>query len=375
VRVKSVFYAALLMVFASSVADGAGGPMTGKSVKVGVIADVTGSAGAYGNSQKNAYELAGDDLKAGLIDAAGASLTFDVQDSASDPNQVVNLVQKFTTDGSALMIGPTLSSEAKKADPIAVGKNLTILATSNTAQGITTMGSCVFRDSLSEEQVVPQMLVKMEKAWKVKTAAIIYGDDDQFTKTDFDIFSASLKADNIDVVDIKTFHKGDVDFKAQLTAIGEKKPDLLVIGALIEEGVKIATQAKQLGFKGHFAGGNGLNSPKFIDLAGPAGDGVIVGAAYYLGDTRGGNKAFVERYTKKFGKAPDQFAAQAYAAAQVVAAAIKGGATNSGQFCSFFGNMKPLMTVLGPVSFMSSRDVRADSAILEVSKGAFVPFK
>ncbi len=373
-RVKSVFCAVLLLAFGSSVALGAG-PMTGKSVKVGVIADVTGSAGAYGNSQKNAYELAGDDLKAGLIDAAGASLTFDVQDSASDPNQVVNLVQKFTTDGSALMIGPTLSSEAKKADPIAVGKNLTILATSNTAQGITTMGSCVFRDSLSEEQVVPQMLVKMEKAWKVKTAAIIYGDDDQFTKTDFDIFSASLKADNIDVVDIKTFHKGDVDFKAQLTAIGEKKPDLLVIGALIEEGVKIATQAKQLGFKGHFAGGNGLNSPKFIDLAGPAGDGVIVGAAYYLGDTRGGNKTFVERYTKKFGKAPDQFAAQAYAAAQVVAAAIRGGATNSGQFCSFFGNMKPLMTVLGPVSFMSSRDVRADSAILEVSKGAFVPFK
>jgi len=83
VRVKSVFCAALLMVFASSVAYGAGGPMTGKSVKVGVIADVTGSAGAYGNSQKNAYELAGDDLKAGLIDAAGASLTFDVQDSAS----------------------------------------------------------------------------------------------------------------------------------------------------------------------------------------------------------------------------------------------------------------------------------------------------
>jgi len=372
---KSVAYAALLMAFGTSVAFGAGGPMSGKTVKVGVIADVTGSAGAYGTSQKNAYELATDDLKAGLIDAAGATLQFDIQDSASDPAQVINLVQKFTSDGSAMMIGPTLSSEAKKADPLAVQKNLTIMATSNTAQGITTMGQCVYRDSLSEEQVVPQMLEKMEKAWKVKTAAIIYGDDDQFTKTDYDIFNATLKEHKIDVVDVKTFHKGDVDFKAQLTAINEKKPDLIVIGALIEEGVKIATQAKQLGFKGHLTGGNGLNSPKFIELAGPAGDGVIVGAAYYLGDTRGGNKAFVERYTKKFGKPPDQFAAQAYAAAQVIAAAIKGGATNSGQFCSFFGNMKPLMTVLGPVSFATTRDVRADSAILEVSKGAFVPFK
>jgi branched-chain amino acid transport system substrate-binding protein len=375
VRLKSVLCAVLLLGFGSSVAFGAGGPMAGKSVKVGVVADVTGSAGAYGTSQKNAYDLAAEDLKAGLIDAGGATLMFDVQDAASDAAQVVNLVQKFTTDGSAMMIGPTLSSEAKKADPIAVKANLTIMGTSNTANGITEMGSCVYRDSLSEGQVVPQMLVKMEKAWKVKTAAILYGDDDQFTKTDYEIFNGSLKDDKIDVVATETFHKGDADFKAQLTKIMEKKPDLLVIGALVEEGVKIATQAKQLGYKGHLTGGNGLNSPKFIELAGAAGDGVIVGAAYYLGDTRGGNKAFVERYNKKFGKNPDQFAAQAYAAAQIVAAAIKGGATSSGQFCSFFGNMKPLMTVLGPVSFATSRDVRADSAILEVSKGAFIPFK
>jgi branched-chain amino acid transport system substrate-binding protein len=376
VRVKSVFYAALLMVFGTSVALGAGGPMAGKTVKVGVIADVTGSAGAYGTSQKNAYLLAAEDLKAGLIDAGGANLALNVEDSASDPAQVVNLVQKFTTDGTALMIGPTLSSEAKKADPIAVERKLTIMATSNTAQGITTMGPCVWRDSLSEEQVVPQMLAAMKKSWKsVKTAAIIYGDDDQFTKTDYEIFNASLKADNIDVVNVETFHKGDVDFKAQLTKINEKKPELLVIGALVEEAVKIATQAKQLGFKGHLTGGNGLNSPKFIENAGPAGDGVIVGAAYYVGSKEHGNPGFVERYSKKFGKQPDQFAAQAYAAAQIIAAAIKGGATNSGQFCSFFGNMKPLSTVIGPVSFQTSRDVRAESSILEVSKGAFVPFK
>jgi branched-chain amino acid transport system substrate-binding protein len=349
--------------------------MSGKNVKVGVVADVTGSAGAYGNSQKNGYALAGDDLKAGLIDAGGASVQFDVQDAASDPAQVINLVQKFTTDGSGMMIGPTLSSEAKKADPIAVEKKLTILGTSNTAQGITTMGPCVFRDSLSEEQVVPQLLVKMEAKWKVKTAAIIYGDDDQFTKTDYDIFSAALKSDGIEVLDVETFHKGDVDFKAQLTKISEKKPQLLVIGALIEEGVKIATQAKQLGLGAHMTGGNGLNAQKFIDNAGAAGNGVVVGAAYYVNGTQSGNAAFVERYTKKFGGKPDQFAAQAYAAAQIVAASVRGGATSSDQFCSAFGKMKPVTTVLGPVSFLPSRDVKAESAILEVQNGAFVPFR
>ncbi len=375
-RVKSILCAGVLLLFGSSAALGAGGPMAGKTVKVGVIADATGSAGVYGASQKNAYLLAIDDLKAGRIDAGGANLVFDIQDSATDAAQVVNLVQKFTTDGSALMIGPTLSSEAKKADPIAVEKKLTILATSNTAQGITTMGACVFRDTLSEEQVVPQLLAKMEKkkGWNVKTAAIIYGDDDQFTKTDYDIFKASLEKDKIEILDIETFHKGDADFKAQLTKINQKKPDLLVVGALYEEAIKIVTQAKQIGFKGHITGGNGLNAPKFIENGGAAADGVIVGASYYVNGTQRGNREFVERYAAKFGGKPDQFAAQAYAAAQIVAATVKAGVTTSEGFCKHFEGMKPLATVLGPVSFLSTRDVKAESAILEVKSGSFVPF-
>ena len=38
------------------------GPAAGKTVHVGVIADVTGGAGVYGTPQKNAYDLANDDI-------------------------------------------------------------------------------------------------------------------------------------------------------------------------------------------------------------------------------------------------------------------------------------------------------------------------
>jgi len=59
--------------------------------------------------QKNAYDLATDDIKSGIIDAGGVNLSFDVEDAASDGAQVVNLMQKFTTDGTTpLELGPTL---------------------------------------------------------------------------------------------------------------------------------------------------------------------------------------------------------------------------------------------------------------------------
>jgi len=346
----------------------------GKTVKIGVVADVTGSAGAYGAAQKNALDLAVDDLRAGLIDAGGATLTFDIQDAASDPAQVINLIQKFTTDGTVLLVGPTLSAEAKKADPVAVRANLTVLATSNTAQGITAQGPCVFRDSLAEEQVVPEAVSKATRAWHPKTAAIIYGDDNQFTKTDYDIFKAAFERAHVQIVDSETYHTGDVDFKAQLTNIAGKKPDVLVIGALLEEAVKIVVQAKQGGIRSHLIGGNGLNSPKFVSLAGDAGTGVVIGAAYYLGNNYGGNRGFVDRFKKIYGTGPDQFAAQAYAGAQIAAAAVKSGATTSEQFCSTFKKLNVVQTVLGPVNFQPSRDIKAASAIVRVTKNGFVPF-
>lgn len=373
-QLRSFTTIGLLAALAPLAAFAAGGPMTGKTVKIGVVTDVTGSAGAYGTSQKNAYDLAADDLKAGRIDAGGATIAFDIEDAASDPAQVINIIQKFTTDGTALLIGPTLSAEAKKADPIAVKANLTVLATSNTAQGITAQGPCVFRDSLSEEQVVPEAMGKAARAWHPKTAAIIYGDDNQFTKTDFEIFKTALERDHIALVDTETYHTGDVDFKAQLTNIAGKKPDMLVVGSLLEEAVKIVVQAKQAGIKAHLIGGNGLNSPKFISLAGDAGTGVVIGAAYYFGNNYAGNRGFVDRYKKKFGTGPDQFAAQAYAAAQIAASAIKNGATSSDQFCATFKKLNVVQTVLGPVNFQASRDVRAASAIVRVTKNGFAYF-
>ncbi len=373
-RIRKAVSFALAVALVPLASSAAGGPMSGKIVKLGVVADVTGSAGAYGTAQKNAYDLAADDLRAGRIDAGGATLSFEVEDAASDPAQVVNLIQKFTTDGTALMLGPTLSAEAKKADPVAVKAALTVLATSNTAQGITAQGPCVFRDSLAEEQVVPEAVGKAARAWHPKTAAIIYGDDNQFTKTDYEIFKTALEKHHIALIDTETYHTGDVDFKAQLTNIAGKKPDMLVVGALLEEAVKIVVQAKGAGIAAHLIGGNGLNSPKFISLAGDAGTGVVIGAAYYLGNNYAGNRGFVDRYRKKFGTGPDQFAAQAYAAAQIAAAAVKGGATTSEQFCTTFKKLNVVQTVLGPVAFQGSRDVRAASAIVRVTKNGFAYF-
>ena len=351
------------------------GPAAGKTVRVGVIADVTGPAQVYGTAQKNAYDLANEDVKSGKLDAGGANLTFDVGDAATDPNQVVNLMQKYISDGStAIVLGPTLSGEAFKAFPIAARANFPVMGTSTTAEGVTALGPSVFRDSLAESQVIPTTVKRTKAKWNYKSAAIIYGDDNAFTKTDGDIFARELKNAGVSVVDTETFHINDKDFQAQLTRIESKHPDVIAIGALFPEATKIIGQAGKLGIKTHMIGGNGLNSPEMYNVAGPAAQGTVVGAAWYSGAKYPQNLDFVKRYTAKFGKAPDQFSAQAYAAAEVVAALVKNGAVTKDEMLAGLRNAKQFQTVLGPIGFDTNRDVKSSPVILEIVKGGFAYF-
>jgi branched-chain amino acid transport system substrate-binding protein len=351
------------------------GPAAGKTVTVGVIADVTGSAAVYGTMQKNAYLLANDDIKAGIIDAGGANLSFDVEDAASDGAQVVNLMQKFTTDGTTpLVMGPTLSGEAFKAFPIAKAANFPVMGTSTTAEGVTAIGPTVYRDSLAESQAIPPTVAAVQKKWHAKTVAIIYGDDNAFTKTDGDLFKSEFEKSGATVVDTETFHIGDKDFQAALTRIDSKKPDVIAIGGLFPEATKIIQQAGTLGIKAHMLGGNGLNSTQMYAVAGPSSQGVVVGAAWFIGGKEGGNLDFVKRFKAKFGNDPDQFAAQAYAGAQVVAALVKNGATTKEQVLAGLHDFKAVTTVLGPIGFDENRDVKASPVVLQISPNGFALF-
>ena len=351
------------------------GPAAGKHVHVGVIADVTGAAGVYGTPQKNAYELANEDIKSGKIDAGGADLVFDVQDAATDGAQVVNLMQKFTTDGqTAIVLGPTLSGEAFKAFPLAARANFPAMGTSTTAEGVTALGPSIFRDALAESQVIPTTVKRTHDKWHYKTAAVMFGDDNAFTKTDGDIFARELKAAGVNVVDTETFHQKDTDFQAALTRIESKHPDVIAIGALFPEATKIIAQAGKLGIKAHMIGGNGLNAPDMYSVAGPAAQGAVVGAAWYSGAKYPSNLDFVKRYTAKYGKAPDQFAAQSYAAAQVVAHLVSRGATNKDEMLNGLKNAGTVQTVLGPIGFDSNRDVKSSPVILSIVKDGFAYF-
>ena len=157
----------------------------------------------------------------------------------------------------------------------------------------------------------------------IKKVAVLYGNDDVFTKSGYDNFKKALDDLKIQVTTTETFAKGDVDFKAQLTKIKATNPDALVLSALLAEGAPIMVQARQIGLNVPVIGGNGMNSVKVFELAKGASDGLYVGSPWSFQNGTPENTKFIKAYTDKYKDAPDQFAAQAYDATYIMAEALK----------------------------------------------------
>ena len=266
-------------------------PATGPiEARIGAAFSLTGAAAVYGASQQNGAKLAVDEVN----EAGAVKIDLKIEDDASDPNQGISVFQRFINqDNVAAIIGPTLSNTAFSADPEAVKAGVVVLGVSNTAAGITDMGEWVFRDSLTEGQVIPQTIAAAKTKFNLVKVAILYGQDDAFTKSGYDVFKQALADSGIEVTTTETFSKGDRDFNAQLTKILGTAPDAIVVSALAEEGAGIITQARGLGIDVPIIGGNGFNSPKLMTGAGKSSDGVIVGAAWNSASSGAENAEFL----------------------------------------------------------------------------------
>jgi branched-chain amino acid transport system substrate-binding protein len=292
-------------------------------IKIGVAEALSGGAAQYGLSIRNGFQMAADEINAaGGVN--GAQIELVIEDEQGKKDEAINAFKKLIFQDKALMLfGPTLSNSAQAADPIAQAAKIVVFGTSNTADGITTIGDHVFRNSVTEADVLPVTLRTAAKVAKIRKVAVFYGNDDVFTKSGYDNFKKALDDQKMPVTTTETFAKGDVDFKAQLTKIKATNPDAIVLSALLAEGAPIMVQARQLGLNVPFIGGNGMNSVKVFDLAKGASDGLWVGSPWSIENRTPENNSFIIAYTRKYSAPPDQFAAQAYDAMHIATEALK----------------------------------------------------
>src|SRR5690349_21818797 len=292
-------------------------------IKIGVAEALTGNAAQYGQPIRRGFELALSEINA-AASINGNKIALVVEDEQGKKEEAINVFKKLIFQDKVLMLfGPTLSNSAQASDPVAQSAKIVVFGTSNTADGITSIGNYVFRNSVTEADILPVTLKVAAQKTGFKKVAVLYGNDDIFTKSSYDNFKKALQDLKIGVTTTETFAKGDVDFKPQLTKIKGTNPDAIVLSALVAEGAPIMVQSRQLGITLPFVGGNGMNSPRVFELARDYSDNLWVGSPWSVESSTPENKRFVAAYKKAYGAVPDQFAAQAYDAMYIAAEAMR----------------------------------------------------
>jgi branched-chain amino acid transport system substrate-binding protein len=354
---------------------GAPAQVTGKPITVGAVFILTGGNAGYGLAQRAGIELARDEInKAGGIN--GRPIEIVQEDSQGKTEEAVNAVRKLVDkDEVTAIIGPTLSGEMLSAGKVAQEAGVPTLGVSTTGNGITDIGKYIFRNSLPEANVLPFTLKAAKETFGVKKVSLVWAANDQISVTGYQIFKQELAKNGIEIAAEASFNIGDREFGAQVTKVLAPKPDALVVSSLYQEGSLFLVQARKAGFTGPVVGNNGFNSPKVVEVAQSAADGLIVGSPWFSGRDDAKVKAFVAAYTAKTGSAPDQFAAQAYDGMYLIAQALKAGGDNRDKVRDALAGIKNYQGVTGNFAFDENRNPVMTPFILTIKAGQYVELK
>ena len=135
-------------------------------------------------------------------------------------------------------------------------------------------------------------------------------------------------------------------------------------------------QMKELGIKAKFIGGDGMQTPNFIKLAGEASDGAMASIPGLPKDQMPGGKAFLEKYKAKFNQEVELFAPMGYDAVFVFVEAMKrAGSVDPAKFLPEISKTD-YQGVIGPIAFDEKGDLKNGPITIYVVKdGKWVPLE
>ena len=339
------------------------------AAKIGFTAALTGGAAAYGKSEEEGVRLAVEEINK----KGDFPIDLLVEDTKAVPADSMNATKKLIQEKVSMIIGPMTSNEAKAAGPIIQNAKVPSLEISVTAENITDIGDCIFRNSVPESKNIPQTVKKTHKLLGYKTAAILYAHDNEQHVTAQKYFQKTMEEEGVQVIDVETFGSKDSEYSAQLTNIQHKAPDVIVVCSYYQEGSRILKKMREMGMDQPVLGDNGFVSPELGKMAGAAADNVYVSSMWSADRKDEKVQKFVENYTKAYGRAPDQFAASAYDGVYMAMDAMQraGTTTDHKKIRDALAQMKDFKGVCGTFSFDEKRDPVVDLILMKMQDGKF----
>lgn len=339
------------------------------AIRIGVAGPMTGDQAKMGTDFKNGVTLSVEEWNArgGVL---GKKIMLIIADDQHDPKQAVSVANKLVNEGAKGVIGHFNSSCSIPASDIYSRAGIPVITPGSTNPQLTEKGyRSVFRACGRDDQqgkVGAEFVINDLRARRV---AIIH-DKTTYGQGLADEFKRFLK-NKVEVVYYGGIIQGDKDFKTVLTAIREKKPELIYFGGIYPEAGLLVKQARELGLKVPFMSGDGTIDPKFLEIAGAGAEDTYL---TFSPDPRNIPQAstFINNYEKRFGEI-GPYSIYAYDAANILFSAMKEAGSAEGKAVTEKLHTSEFSGAMGKIKFDEKGDVTVSPYIVWIVRnGKFV---
>ncbi|MEU7834250.1 ABC transporter substrate-binding protein [Nonomuraea sp. NPDC049129] len=291
-------------------------------IKVANINAQSGQLSSLGKWENKGVKLAVDEAnKAGGVN--GRQIQLDLFDDQGDPTVGTNLARKIAGEGYVAMLGTAESAVTLAMAPILKDAGIPNITSGQSPKLAALKSPFLFLNaptSVTYDETLAKYLVD-DKGYK-KIALI--SNNGTYGAGEHDAFLAALKTRNITPIADEAVTPDQKDFSASLTAIRQKNPDVLFVGAEEVESGLIAKQARELGLKAVLAGGAPMGTDVYVTTAGADNaEGSVISSPYLSNDASPASKTFSAAYQAAFGEAAELHGAKAYDGAKILIEALK----------------------------------------------------
>jgi branched-chain amino acid transport system substrate-binding protein len=302
----------------------------GNQITIGAYGAETGPQATFGSSMQMGMNMAIDEANAagGINGVKVAGLMYDDESKADQARTVVSKL--VDEDNVTAILGEVTSTNTLAAAPVCQTNKVPMVSPAATNPKVTMIGDYIFRTCFIDPFQGAVMSTFATRTLHAKTAAVFFDNSSDYAKGLKTFFENKFKSQGGQIVIEQSYDtkSGTGDYRAQLTTIKESEPDIIYIPGYYGEVGTIAQQARQLGIKSTFLGGDGWDSQALYAGANGALEGSYYSNHYSPDSTQPAVVNFSKAFEAKYSQGvPDAMAALGYDATNVIIAAIRTAGT------------------------------------------------
>jgi len=301
-----------------------------ETYKIGGIFSITGPASFLGDPEKKSMEMVVEEInKKGGID--GHLLEAVIYDSEGDPTKAVLAANKLISkDGVIAVIGPSNTPPTLAIVPILEKAKIPLISCAAGIKITEPVKPYTFKTAQSDVLAVRTIYQHMQKKGIKKVGILTV--ENAFGESGKEQLQKQAPESGIEVIQAETFGGKDTDMTPQLTKIRSAKPDAIICWGTNPGPAVVAKNVKQMNIDIPLYQSHGVASPKFIELAGDAANGILLPTgkilvAQQLPDTDPQKQVlfkYIGEFEKLYNMPVSGFGGYAYDAMYILAEALRG---------------------------------------------------